>query len=108
MSSPEPIATTSATEASLLVAFTRLEGKVDVALTQHGADIKSLTAVSADHEARLRAQEARPSASPEHEERIRALEARPTVSPKALWGAITSAGAFVLVILSILDRILPQ
>lgn len=66
-------------DAALLLAFTRLEGKVDVALTQHGADIK---AQGRDLE--------------DHEERLRALEAKATVSPRTLWLAFTSAAGLAI------------
>lgn len=77
-----------ATETSLLIAFTRLEGKVDVALAQHGADLKAHADGLADHEAR-----------------IRTLEAKPTVSPKALWTTVVSASGLVFSALTILDRL---
>ncbi|MCZ9884633.1 hypothetical protein [Arthrobacter sp. B2a2-09] len=76
-------------ETSLLLAFTRLEGKVDVALTQHGADIKA-TAKEVD----------------DHEDRIRALEARPTVSPRGLWATVSGAALLALAVIPFLDRII--
>ena len=44
----------------------RLEGKVDVAITGQGADIRDLQKDVADHENRLRAEERRPRVTPKH------------------------------------------
>lgn len=44
----------------------RLEGKVDVAITGQGADIRDLQKDVADHEQRLRAEERRPRVTPKH------------------------------------------
>ena len=44
----------------------RLEGKVDVAITGQGADIRDLQKDVADHEQRLRAEERRPRVTPRH------------------------------------------
>lgn len=74
-------------ETSLLIAFTRLEGKVDVALAQHGADLKAHHETLADHEARLRA-----------------LESTPTVSPRVLWTALVSASGIIFSALTLIDR----
>lgn len=67
---------------ALLVAFTRLEAKVDVALGDHAARLDSQARDVADHETRLRA-----------------IEARPTVTPTGLWttvlGVLTAAGVLV-------------
>lgn len=70
-------------EANLLVAFTRMETKVDVVLSQHGQKLD-------DHEARLRV-----------------VEDRKTVSPLALWTAVCSAAAFAGVLLTIFDKLQP-
>lgn len=75
-------------ETSLLIAFTRLEGKVDVALAQHGADLKAHAADLADHE-----------------DRLRKLEANPTVSPKQLWAVVVSASGLIFSALTLIDRI---
>lgn len=60
----------------------RLEAKLDVALAQHGAKLDEHSRDLADHEQRLRVQ-----------------EAKPTVSPRALWtfalGAVGALGALV-------------
>lgn len=67
------------TQPEILVALTRMEAKVDVALAQHGAKIDSLTADGQDHEVRLRA-----------------IESRPTVTPGGLWAAVLGGiGGFV-------------
>lgn len=84
---PNDLGASTAAETSLLIAFTRLEGKVDVALAQHGADIKAHSEDLADHEARLRV-----------------LEATPTVSPKTLWTAVVSASGIVFSALTLIDR----
>jgi hypothetical protein len=86
-SMPDP--PTASPETTLLLAFTRLEGKVDVALAQHGADIKSQGEDLKDHEAR-----------------IRILESRSTVSPRVLWTTVVSAAGLVIASAPFLDRIL--
>lgn len=53
-------------EQDLRVGLARLEGKVDAALTGHGAQIRELTHDVADHESRLRAEERRPRVTPRH------------------------------------------
>lgn len=73
---------TSGAEASLLIAFTRMETKVDVVLSQHGAKLE-------DHEARLRA-----------------VEDRRTVSPTGLWAAVTTGAGLVFGALTILLKII--
>lgn len=70
-------------EANLLVAFTRMETKVDVVLSQHGQKLD-------DHEARLRV-----------------VEDRKTVSPLALWTSVCSAAAFAVGLLTIFDKLQP-
>ncbi|AYN57741.1 membrane protein [Arthrobacter phage DrManhattan] len=85
--SPESSPTKAETD--LLIAFTRLEGKVDVALAQHGADI-------AVHGREIR----------DHEDRIRALENTPTVSPRVLWTTVASAAGLVLAAMPLIERIL--
>lgn len=84
---PEPSPTKAETD--LLVAFTRLEGKVDVALAQHGADI-------AVHGREIR----------DHEDRLRALENTPTVSPRTLWTVVASAAGLVLAAMPVIERFL--
>lgn len=59
---------------SLQVTLARLEGKVDAALAHQGARVDAHADDIADHEARLRVQ-----------------EARRTVSPLQLWTAFVSA-----------------
>jgi len=89
-------------EASLLVAFTRMETKVDVVLTQHGAKLE-------DHETRLRVVEDRPSASPtelaDHDLRLRSVEGRATVSPRALWTGLIGASGVIVGALTFLDKL---
>ncbi|WP_050053376.1 hypothetical protein [Pseudarthrobacter siccitolerans] len=76
-------------ETDLLIAFTRLEGKVDVALAQHGADLA------------LHGREIK-----DHETRLRVLENTPTVSPRTLWTVVASAAGLVLAAVPIIERIL--
>lgn len=63
----------------LLIAFTRMEAKVDIALAQHGAKLDEIAKDVTDHETR-----------------VRVIEGRSTVSPTGLWttvlGAITAFG----------------
>lgn len=44
----------------------RLEGKLDVAITGQGAEIRDLQKDVADHEQRLREEERRPRVTPRH------------------------------------------
>jgi hypothetical protein len=74
--------TTSPTEASLLVAFTRMETKVDVVLTQHGAKLE------------------------DHETRLRVVEDRRTVSPAALWTAVTTGAGLVFGAVTLFSNLL--
>lgn len=67
------------TEATVLLALTRLEAKLDVALTQHAGRLESHAEEIADHEAR-----------------VRALENRPYVRPAVIWSLL----AIVLAIVS--------
>lgn len=76
-------------DAAVLVAITRMEAKVDIALAQHGAEIKTQGATVEDHEKRLRV-----------------LEATPTVSPRTLWTTVASVGGLALAALPFLDRII--
>lgn len=84
----------------LLLAFTRLEAKVDIVLVQHGQRLE-------DHELRLRAVEDRPALT-DHEERLRAVEARPVFSPWKLWlafaGAVTLTSTVVSFIRDLLNN----
>lgn len=81
----------SKAETDLLIAFTRLEGKVDVALAQHGADIAVQGKEIQDHEAR-----------------IRALESTPTVSPRALWTTVASAAGLMVAAYPIIQQIISR
>ena len=87
----EPPQQVASSDAALLLAFTRLEAKVDVALTQHSADLKDLSRDRDDHETRLRA-----------------LEGRPTVSPKALWTTVASILGVVLPAVALLMSFLSK
>ena len=81
--SPTPTTpTATATEANLLIAFTRMETKVDVVLTQHGQKLE-------DHEARLRV-----------------VEDRRTVSPTALWTAVTTGAGLVFGAVTLFSNLL--
>jgi hypothetical protein len=51
---------------SIRLDIARLEGKVDVAITGQGAEIRELQKDVADHEQRLRAEEQRPRVTPKH------------------------------------------
>lgn len=76
-------------EVALLMVVMRLETKVDVALAQHGADIKAQGKDIEDHESRLRV-----------------LELRPTVSPRVLWTTVASAAGLVLASMPLVEKIL--
>lgn len=71
-------------ESALLVAMTRLEGKLDTALATLVPTLDAQSKELSDHEARLRA-----------------LEARQTVTPIGLWttvvGVVTVAGALLAI-----------
>lgn len=90
MPTPPEISPTKA-EADLLIAFTRLEGKVDVALAQHGADLAVHGRELSDHETRLRA-----------------LENTPTVSPRALWTTVASAAGLAIAAAPLVQQILSR
>lgn len=85
-----PLAPVEVSETSLLVAFTRLEAKVDVALAGHGADIRELKTDRDDHEARLRVQ-----------------EAKKTVSPRDLWLAVSGAIATSWILFQWVGALIP-
>lgn len=89
MSSTAPESSPTKAETDLLIAFTRLEGKVDVALAQHGADL-------AVHGREIK----------DHETRLRVLENTPTVSPRTLWTVTASAAGLVLAAMPLLEKIL--
>ena len=84
----EPLFQSAYADPTLLVAFTRMEAKVDVALAQHGADIRVAIAQGADHETR-----------------IRAIELTPTVSPRVLWASVVSGAGLVLAALPLVQTI---
>ena len=73
---PEP-----SDDTGLIVAITRIETKVDIALTDHGSKLE------------------------DHEKRLRAVESKPTLAPWKLWtgalGAIAATGTIVGIIQSI-------
>lgn len=106
----------NAPDAAVLVALTRMEAKVDIALAQHGAEIKAQGETVTDHEARLRTLDTASSetksvvksqgeALTDHETRLRAQESKPTVSPRALWTTVTSAAGFAVALVTVLDRL---
>jgi hypothetical protein len=76
-------------DASVLVALTRMEAKVDIALAQHGAEIKNQGEAVVDHEAR-----------------IRALESRSTVSPRTLWTTVVTASGLIMGAAPFMARVL--
>jgi hypothetical protein len=80
---PEAPPLTSTNDTNLIVALTRVETKVDVVLSQHGAKLE------------------------DHEGRLRKVEARRTVSPRTLWTSVISAAGLVLTLIAIFDRFLP-
>jgi len=88
---PNEIPAGTAPDAALLMVVMRLETKVDVALAQHGSDLKSQGEDIADHE-----------------ERIRRLELKPTVSPGALWSTVAGAVGLMLAGMPVLEKILSQ
>lgn len=76
-------------EENILVAITRLEAKVDVALARQ-------TATLSKHDETLS----------DHESRIRKVEERKTVSPAALWATVGSAIAAFGVLAPYLSAVL--
>lgn len=84
---PEEVSTDEATK--LLVALTRLEGKIDLILAQHSADIGA-------HRERL----------DDHERRLRTVEQTPTVSPAKLWTAVCTAAGLIVSILTFVSPLL--
>lgn len=106
--SPHVEVVSSTDSTALLIAVTRLEAKIDVALAQQRAKIDAHDSDLVDHEARIRAVEGRPSPAQElrdHEARLRAVEARPSVAPKALWLTVSSALGLALASYPFLDRL---
>lgn len=92
---------------ALLVAFARLEGKVDLTL----AELVVLKATDADHENRLRSIEARPIPDAETDKRVRALEDRRTISPAQLWAGLVGVtgviGTVLLIVNGVIDVVTP-
>lgn len=103
---------------ALLIAVTRLEAKLDVALVEHRSQLDSHGKEIGDHEARLRAVEARPVVD---ENRLRAIEQRPvieearvrtieqkaTVTPLGLWSAVLGALGAAGVVVTIYNNLNP-
>lgn len=75
----------------LLVSFARLEGKVDLTLSE----ITSLKTTDADHETRLRFIEKAPVPDPDTAKRLSELENRRTVSPGQLWAGLLGVVALI-------------
>jgi hypothetical protein len=75
-------------DTAVQVVLARLEGKVDVALAQHGAKLDSHAAEILDHETRLRA-----------------VEQKPTVSPATLWTVVLGAGGLLATAAPLVERI---
>ncbi|AWY06654.1 tail needle protein [Microbacterium phage Zeta1847] len=92
MGTPAPAEVTVAVASAdpVVAAIARLEGKVDVALALHGADLRELRHDRDDHEVRIRAQ-----------------EARKTVSPRDLWVGLGGAAATGAALASIIRTIYP-
>ena len=88
-----------ASDTTILVAFARLEGKVELALAELGA----LKVTDADHENRIRVIEQQPIPDTDTDKRIRALEDRRTISPGQLWFGLVGVlgvGASLLAIVN--------
>ena len=91
--------TDSSSETAVLVAFARLEGKVELAL----AELAILKGTDADHENRLRQIEQQTIPDSVTDKRIRALEDRRTISPGQLWFGLVGVlglGATILIIVN--------
>lgn len=82
-------------DSPVLIMFTRLEAKLDVALAQHGAKLDQHGSDIADHETRIRGVEARPIAPTDHETRLRTVESRPVITWRALMTAIGVCAAAI-------------
>lgn len=87
MDLPEEVSTDETT--NLLIALTRLEGKIDLILAQHSSDIGA-------HRERL----------DDHERRIRTIEGTPTVTPAKLWTAVCTSAGLIVSILTILANLM--
>lgn len=87
---PEP----ESFEARLLIAITRLDTKLDVALANQS-----------DHETRLRKLEDEPPIPEGLETRLRQVETRPSVSPRALGATVVSVTGLLLAAMPFLDRL---
>lgn len=94
--------TEPSTERDLLVAFARLEGKVDLTLTE----INALKSADSDHETRIRNIEAAPVPDTETERRLRAVEDRRTVSPAQLWAGLVGVTAVIGTVLVIINAVI--
>ena len=71
----------------LLIAFTRMEAKVDIALAQHGAKLDEIVKDVTDHETR-----------------VRVIEGRSTVTPMGLWSAVLGAITAFGLLTTLYDR----
>lgn len=80
---------------SVPITLARLEGKVDVALAQHGAKLADHDEDLRDHETRMRALEARPVVPQTVDERLKAVETKSTVSWKQLWSVVGAVGGLL-------------
>jgi hypothetical protein len=85
------MADSSPESTQLLVAFAKLEGKVDLTL----AEMNALKSTDSDHESRLRHIESKPQPDPDTEQRLKVLEERRTISPAQLWGAVLGIGGLL-------------
>lgn len=94
MSDPSP-------ETALLVAFAKLEGKVDLTL----AELIILKTTDADHESRLRVIESKPIPDVDTQKRLRELEERRTISPAQLWAGLIGVVSVVGVGFAIANQI---
>jgi hypothetical protein len=90
-------------ETTLLVAFAKLEGKVDLTLTELGA----LKAADSDHEQRLRSIESLPIPDASTEQRLRVLEDRRTISPAQLWAGLVGVAGVLASVATVLAVLRP-
>ena len=86
---------------TLLIAFARLEGKVDLTL----AEITALKTTGADHETRIRSIEQKPEPDPDTAKRLNELESRRTVSPGQLWAGLLGVVALLGSVVAIVSGI---
>lgn len=96
-------------EVELRVTMARLEGKLDVALAQHGAKLEQHSKELVDLRRDVSRIEDAPAPTVEtqadHEQRIRAVESKSTVSPAGLTGALVTTFTIAGAVIAIIDRL---